>query len=159
MAARGPERGLALIPTAPSVPLAQRTAQYSFIDLYRRGLAYRASAPTIWCPLCRTAIAQAEVDDLQRGAEFLTLAFRLDDRATLSIATTRPELLPACVAIFVHPGDERYRSIIGRSAEVPILGKRVPILSRSPGGPDQGHRRGDVLHLWRRHRRVLVAHP
>jgi valyl-tRNA synthetase len=108
---------------------AQRAAQYSFIDLVRRGLAYRASAPTIWCPLCRTAIAQAEVDVLEREAEFVTLAFRLDDGGTLPIATTRPELLPACVAIFVNPEDRRYRAIIGRSAQVPLLGKDVPILA------------------------------
>ncbi len=119
-------------------PRAQKIAQYSFIDLYRRGLAYRASAPTIWCPLCCTAIAQAEVDDLQREAEFLTLAFCLDNGSTLPIATTRPELLPACVAIFVHPGDERYGNIVGRRAQVPLLGKQVPILADRQVDPAKG---------------------
>ena len=117
---------------------AQRLAQHSFLDLVRRGLAYRASAPTIWCPLCRTAIAQAEVNDLPREAEFLTLAFRLDDGATLPIATTRPELLPACVAIFVHPGDERHRAIVGRTAEVPLVGRQVPILADRQVDPAKG---------------------
>ena len=87
--------------------LSRRTSQFSFIDLYRKGLAYRKEAPTIWCPECRTAIAQAELSDLERESEFITIAFRLENGDTLPIATTRPELLSACVAIFVHPGDPR----------------------------------------------------
>ena len=86
----------------------RRTSQWSFLDLYRKGLAYRQEAPAIWCPECQTAIAQAELNDLERETTFYTLAFTLEDGATLPIATTRPELLPACVAIFVHPDDARY---------------------------------------------------
>ena len=93
--------------------LSRRTSQLSFLDLYRKGLAYRREAPAIWCPECRTAIAQAELNDLERESEFVTLAFHLEDGSTLSIATTRPELLPACVAIFVHPNDIRYQHRIG----------------------------------------------
>ena len=99
-------------------PQAQRTSQWSFIQLYQAGLAYTQSAPTLWCPECQTAIAQAEVDDTTLPTLFSTLAFRLPDGNILPIATTRPELLPACVAIFVHPDDTRYAHLIGTTASI-----------------------------------------
>ena len=89
---------------------ARRISQWSFLDLYRKGLAYRQEAPAIWCPECQTALAQAELNDLDRETTFYTLAFHFADGAILPIATTRPELLPACVAVFVHP---RRRSLQG----------------------------------------------
>jgi valyl-tRNA synthetase len=116
----------------------RRTAQWSFIDLYRKGLAYRQEAPAIWCPECQTAIAQAELNDLERETTFYTLAFTLEDGATLPIATTRPELLPACVAIFVHPDDARYQKLIGQSATTPLFGERVPILADERADPAKG---------------------
>lgn len=117
---------------------ARRIAQLGFIDLYRKGLVYRHEAPTIWCPECRTAIAQAEVNDLDRPSTFYTLAFKLDGGRQLPIATTRPELLPACVAVFVHPDDSRFRSLIGKLAEVPVFGRQVPILADPAADPDKG---------------------
>ncbi len=63
--------------------LSRRTSQQSFLDLYRKGLAYRREAPTIWCPECQTALAQAELNDLERESEFVTLAFRLENGNTL----------------------------------------------------------------------------
>ncbi|MGD8807184.1 MAG: class I tRNA ligase family protein, partial [Chloroflexota bacterium] len=105
----------------------RRLSQRSFLDLYRRGLAYRRQAPAIWCPECQTAIAQAELDDLDRESEYVTLAFTLEDGTSLPIATTRPELLPACVAIFVHPDDHRYAGLIGRTATVPLFNRSVVI--------------------------------
>jgi hypothetical protein len=89
---------------------------------------YRQQAPTLWCPECHTALAQADVDDLARTTEFYTLDFRLPDGKTLPIATTRPELLPACVAIFIHPEDGRFTSLVGKEAIVPFFRQRVPIL-------------------------------
>jgi valyl-tRNA synthetase len=118
--------------------LSRRTSQLSFLDLYRKGLAYRQRAPTIWCPECNTAIAQAELNDLDRESEFITLAFALDDGETLPIATTRPELLPACVAVFVHPDDERYRDLVGRQVRVPLFGQRVPLLHDPAADPAKG---------------------
>jgi valyl-tRNA synthetase len=106
---------------------AQRIAQRSFLELYRRGLIYHRSAPAIWCPECRTSIAQAELNDIERTTEFVTLDFRLEDGAgdrrtvagSLPVATTRPELLPACVAVFVHrrcplpaPGGRTARAVV-----------------------------------------------
>lgn len=116
----------------------RRLSQQSFLDLYRKGLAYRQQAPTIWCPECQTAIAQAELDDLDRDSEFVTLDFRLDDESSLPIATTRPELLPACVAVFVHPKDERFNHLAGRKATVPFFGQTVPILADSDADPEKG---------------------
>jgi len=116
----------------------RRISQYSFLDLYRKGFVYRQKAPTIWCPECQTAIAQSELNDLDRTSEFLTLKFALQDGQALPIATTRPELLPACVAIFVHPSDQRYRQLIGQTASVPLFGQQVPILEDALADPQKG---------------------
>ena len=116
---------------------ARRTSQWSFVDLYKKGRVYRAQAPAIWCPECRTAIAQAELNDLERESVFYTLAFRLPDGATLPIATTRPELLPACVAVFVHPDDARYAGLIGQRVTTP-LGDAAPLLADSRADPAKG---------------------
>lgn len=115
----------------------QRIAQWGFLDLVRKDLAYRKLSPTIWCPECGTAIAQAELNDMERETTFYSLAFGLED-GQLLIATTRPELLPACVAVFVHPADDRYRHLIGREATIPILERRVPILADTGADPAKG---------------------
>ena len=114
------------------------TSQRSFIDLYKAGLVYQREAPTIWCPECETGIAQADVDDLQRESELVTLAFRRANGEPLAIATTRPELLPACVAIFVHPGDERYSGIIGDEVSVPLFDQTVTIRTDPAANPEVG---------------------
>jgi valyl-tRNA synthetase len=125
-------------------PRAQRVSQWSFIQLCQAGRVYTQLAPTLWCPECRTAIAQAEVDDTSLLTQFSTLAFRLPDGDILPIATTRPELLPACVAIFVHPEDTRYTHLIGQSASIasatfadqPLI--EVPILADELANPTKG---------------------
>lgn len=121
--------------------LSRRTSQLSFIELYRKGLAYRQKAPAIWCPECHTAIAQAELNDIERQSEFVTLPFIASDgqdNEVLPVATTRPELLPACVAVFVHPQDERYQRFIGRSVKVPLFGQQVPVLQDADADPAIG---------------------
>lgn len=118
--------------------LSRRTSQWSFLDLYRKGLAYRREAPTIWCPECRMALAQAELNDLERHSEFVTLAFRREDGAALPIATTRPELLPACVAVFVHPGDTRFQNLVGQRVKVPLFRQEVPVLADPAADPEKG---------------------
>jgi valyl-tRNA synthetase len=116
----------------------RRLSQLSFLDLARRNLAYRRRAPVIWCPECHTAIAQADVAELERQSEVVTLKFRLEDGGTLAIATTRPELLPACVAVFVHPHDPRHAALVGRKATVPVFGQQVPILADPEADPEKG---------------------
>ncbi|HEU4323713.1 MAG TPA: valine--tRNA ligase [Roseiflexaceae bacterium] len=118
---------------------ARRTSQWSFLDLYRCGLVYRTQAPNPWCVECQTAIAQAEMDDAERRTTFYTLSFGLDGAdATLPIATTRPELLPACVAVFVHPDDGRFAGLVGQQATTPLFGRRVPILADPAVDPQKG---------------------
>ena len=109
----------------------RRISQASFVDLFQKHLVYRDLAPTIWCPTCQTALAQADLDDLARQKDFYTLAFRLEDGSTLPIATTRPELLAACVAIFIHPEDESHRHLLGKNAIVPLFNQEVPIYEDS----------------------------
>jgi len=149
----------------------RRLCQWSFIDLYQRGLAYRKEAPAIWCPKCQTAIAQAELNDLERESEFVTLKFVINTISStnqqttdLLIATTRPELLPACVAIFVHPEDIRYQHLVGQQATVPIFGQGVPILADPAADPEKGTGAvmcctfGDTTDVtwWRTHQLPLI---
>ncbi len=101
-------------------------------------MVYRKEAPAIWCPECQTAIAQAELNDLDRESTFYTLAFALEDGSVLEIATTRPELLPACVAVFVHPDDARYAGLVGKRARVPYFDQWVPILTDPGADPEKG---------------------
>jgi valyl-tRNA synthetase len=117
-------------------PRVQRISQLSFIDLYQKGREYRKQAPTIWCPDCETAISQVEQEDAHKATRFNDIAFPLletgegpaGEDATLTISTTRPELLPACVSIFVHPDDEATSHLVGGRAEVPLFGQEVPIM-------------------------------
>jgi valyl-tRNA synthetase len=142
----------------------RRISQLSFLDLYQKGLAYRQKSPAIWCPECGTAIAQAELDDLERETTFYTLAFHLQDGTTLPIATTRPELLPACVAVFVHPGDDRFKGLVGRQVRVPLFDQIVPVLADPEADPEKGTGAvmcctfGDVtdVHWWYVHDLPLV---
>ncbi len=117
---------------------ARLTSQQSFVELYKAGRVYRQEAPVIWCPECATAIAQADVDDMERQSELITLAFSRTNGEVLPIATTRPELLPACVSIFVHPGDDRYRDLVGAEVRVPLFGQTVIVRSDSAADPESG---------------------
>lgn len=116
----------------------RRLAQWSFLDLHKKGLAYRQKSPAIWCPECQTAIAQAELNDLERESTFYTLAFTLEDGSTLPIATTRPELLPACVAVFVHPEDGRFTPHFGQLITTPYSHQQVPLLADPAAEPEKG---------------------
>jgi len=116
----------------------RRISQLSFIQLYRKGRVERRNAPALWCPECRTSIAQAELNDLLRPSEYVTLPFNLEDGRLLPIATTRPELLSACVAVFVHPEDGRYRGLVGQQVSVPFYGQRVTVLIDPAADPQKG---------------------
>ncbi|MFC5368208.1 valine--tRNA ligase [Salinirubrum litoreum] len=117
-------------------PRVQRISQLSFIDLYEQGREYRRRAPAIWCPECETAISQVETEDDERDSHFHDIAFDVADSAgdengeneSFTISTTRPELLPACVAVFVHPDDDSNQHLVGEEAVVPLFGHRVPII-------------------------------
>jgi len=104
-----------------------KTSQKSFIELYKMGREYRKEAPTLWCPHCETAISQVETEEMEKEGEFNNILFSVQRDREIVISTTRPELLPACVAIFVHPDDEEHSHLIGKKAEVPLFGQEVPI--------------------------------
>ncbi|MFH1127483.1 MAG: valine--tRNA ligase [archaeon] len=116
----------------------QRTSQLSFVKLYKMGREYQKEAPTIWCPKCQTAIAQVELEDQELDSTFNDIRFRMDDGTDLVIATTRPELLPSCVAVFVHPEDKRYKKYAGKDATIPIFGQKVKILADERADPEKG---------------------
>ncbi len=103
--------------------------QRTFIELWSRGLIYEAERPTLWCPRCKTAIAEAEVEYEEEKTYLNYIRFEVVDREReLIIATTRPELLPACVAVIYHPDDRRYADLRGARARVPLFNSVVPVL-------------------------------
>jgi valyl-tRNA synthetase len=115
----------------------QRISQWSFLDLHKQGRAYRKEAPALWCPLCETAISQVECRDEEKHSTFNDIVFKVDGKE-LVIATTRPEMLPACVAIFAHPTDDRYKKLFGKKAKVPLFDFEVPILADERADPEKG---------------------
>ena len=106
----------------------QTISQTSFIDLYEKGKMKHVDAPTTWCPKCQTAIAQADFENVVLKSHFNDIAFKSPDGDDLIISTTRPELLPACVALFANPEDQRYKDLEGKTAKVPLFDYEVPIL-------------------------------
>lgn len=112
-------------------------SQKSFLELYEMGRAYRKEAPAIWCPKCRTAIAQVELEDKNVDSTFNDIIFKSEGK-DLVVATTRPELLPACVAVFFHPEDVRYKELEGKMALVPLFNFEVPILPDERANPEKG---------------------
>ncbi len=115
----------------------RRISQKSFIDLYNKERVYQKEAPTIWCPACRTAIAQAELEDKELESTFNDIIFKVDNK-NLIISTTRPELLGSCVAVFIHPDDKKNKSWIGKKAKVPLFNNEVQILADKRVNPEKG---------------------
>lgn len=115
----------------------RKISQASFIELYKKGHIYRKDEPALYCTNCRTTVAQAELDDSEKPGTFNSIAFKSDGR-DLVIGTTRPELLPSCVALLYHPDDNRYKSLKGKKATVPIFNYEVPILEDTEVDPQKG---------------------
>ncbi len=120
----------------------QKISQKSFIELYNKKLVYRAEFPTLFCVNCQTPIAQAELEDKEQESVFSTISFALKTKEKgkdkISIATTRPELLCACVAVFVHPNDKRYKNLIGKKVIVPLFNYEVEIIADNSADPEKG---------------------
>ena len=119
---------------------AQLTSQKSFLDLHKKGKVYFSEAPAIWCTECRTAIAQAELETKELPSLFNYLKFYLGDSTTeyVEIATTRPELLAACVCVFVNPDDEKNKHLVGKKVRVPLFDFEVPVLEDEKVAIDKG---------------------
>jgi valyl-tRNA synthetase len=105
----------------------RRTSQRSFLDLLAEGRVYRSDEPVFWDPQLETALAQADLETITRKSRLYDIAFTSAAGEPLVISTTRPELLPACVALYYNPGDERYKHLAGTNAVVPVSGHEVPI--------------------------------
>lgn len=117
----------------------RRIAQRAFLRNVRRGEAYATEAPTMWDVDFQTAVAQAEFEDRPTQAAYYRLAFpRVDGGDPVEIETTRPELLPSCVALVAHPDDDRYRALIGTHVHTPVFEVRVPVLAHHLADPDKG---------------------
>ncbi len=106
----------------------RKYTQISFIRMYEKGLAYKGKHPVNWCPRCETAIAESEIVYEERDVFLNDIKFKGDD-VELVISTTRPELIPACVAIAVNPRDERYAGSVGKKVRLPIFGKTVSVIT------------------------------
>src|SRR3989344_3779397 len=120
-------------------PEAQRVAQTSFVKLVKNKNCYRKEEPTIWCPYHETALAQAEVEDLERTTKLNYINFDIKGQnKKVTIATSRPEFLAACVGIFVHPDDKRYRDLIGKELIVPLFNHSVKIMKDEKVDPNFG---------------------
>jgi valyl-tRNA synthetase len=113
------------------------TAQKMFLHNLARGEAYAQEAPTLWDITFRTAVAQAELEDRERPGAYHRIAFA-GPAGPVFVETTRPELLPACVALVAHPDDERYRSLFGSTVRTPLFGVEVPVVAHRLAEPDKG---------------------
>jgi valyl-tRNA synthetase len=117
----------------------QRASQRAFLRNLQRGQAYASEAPCLWDVTFQTAVAQAELEDRDAHSAFVDLRFGIaGSDASVPVATTRPELLAACVALVVHPDDARYSALVGREAVTPLFGVRVPVHAHRLADPDKG---------------------
>ncbi len=115
----------------------RKISQKSFIELYKKGEIYKEEFPTIWDTEFQTPVAQAELEDRESKTLFTTINFTSQGK-NLPIATTRPEFLAACRAIFIHPKNEKYASFIGKKANVPLFDHEVPIIADESADPQKG---------------------
>jgi len=120
-------------------PEYMKRTQLSFLKMYHEGLIYRGIHPVNWCPRCETAIAFAEVEYHENETYLNYLEFPAEEGEDgVLIATTRPELLSACVAVVVHPEDERYKELAGKRLEVPLFGRSVEVITDAEVDPEFG---------------------
>jgi valyl-tRNA synthetase len=117
---------------------AQEISQRVFLRDLARGDAYQAEGPALWDVTFGTAVAQAETEDRDLSGSFVRLAFTAADGGEVIVATTRPELLPGCVALVAHPDDERYAGLLGSSVTTPLFGVSVPVLAHRLADPVKG---------------------
>ena len=137
--------------------------QYSFLKLHEKGKVFQKDAPTVWDVDFQTAIAQAEIEDRERNSIGVDINFAIEGETPLTVYTTRPELLGACVAVLVHPDDDRYTDRVGKTAITPLFQAPVPVLADEDVEMEKGSgcvmvcTFGDVkdVEWWRRHQLPL----
>ena len=116
----------------------QRVSQVAFLHHLKKGIAYQLEAPTLWDVDFRTAVAQAELEDREQPGAYHRIRFGRPGGGFVEIETTRPELIPACVALVAHPDDERYRPLFGSDVTTPLFGARVPVKAHHLADPEKG---------------------
>ncbi|HSE07917.1 MAG TPA: valine--tRNA ligase [Nocardioidaceae bacterium] len=117
---------------------ARVASQRAFLRNYARGEAYSTDAPTLWDVTFQTAVAQAELEAREYPGAYHRVAFHKPDGSPVHIETTRPELIPAVVALIAHPDDERYQELFGTTVTSPVFGVEIPVLSHDAAEPDKG---------------------
>jgi valyl-tRNA synthetase len=117
---------------------ARAISQRGFLGNLSRDEAYLAEAPALWDVTFRTAVAQAELEDREVSGAYHRIVFQRPGGGEVLVATTRPELLPACVALVAHPADQRYAGLTGTSVRTPLFGVEVPVLAHHLADPAQG---------------------
>ena len=110
----------------------------AFIQLYNEGLIYRGKRLVNWCPRCQSAISDLEVEYEEENGKFYTFRYPLKEGGFLEVSTTRPETILGDTAVAVHPDDERYQHLIGKTALVPILNREIPVIADSYVDPAFG---------------------
>ncbi|WP_066297208.1 valine--tRNA ligase [Arthrobacter luteolus] len=113
-------------------------SQRAFLENLKAGDAYMAEAPTLWDVTFRTAVAQAELEDREQPGAYHRISFHAPDGEKILIETTRPELLPACVALVAHPDDERYQRLFGTTVKSPLFDVEVEVKAHPLAKPDKG---------------------
>ena len=116
---------------------AQKVSQQAFLNNLARGEAYQSMAPTLWDVTFRTAVAQAELEDREQPGAYHRIGFNGPD-GKVFIETTRPELIPACVALVAHPDDERYQPLFGKTVRTPLFDVEVPVVAHRLAQIDKG---------------------
>lgn len=110
-----------------------------FIKLYERGLIYRDYYITNWCPKCHTTISDIEVEHLDQPGHFYHIRYPFKDGSgDVVLATTRPETMLGDVAVAVHPGDERYKDLVGKMLILPLVGREMPVITDEYVDPSFG---------------------
>ena len=116
----------------------RKVSQLAFLKDLEAGNAYMAEAPTMWDVTFRTAVAQAELEDKERDGAYHRISFHRENGEKVWIETTRPELLPSCVALVAHPDDERYQPLFGTKVTSPLFGVEVEVMAHPLAQPDKG---------------------
>ncbi|MGD1997645.1 MAG: class I tRNA ligase family protein, partial [Candidatus Dependentiae bacterium] len=116
----------------------RKLAQENFLDLLEQNKVHRIATPALYCTTCSTSVAQAELDSEDRATLFNTILFKDTAEKTYEIATTRPELLPACVAVFYHPNDSRFTHLQGKTLVTPHYNVEVPCFPDENVDPEKG---------------------
>lgn len=103
--------------------------RHLFVNLFNRGLIYRGERIVNWCPYCKTSISDAEVDYVPKAGNLWYINYKVEGGQFITIATTRPETMLGDTAIAVNPKDERYANLIGKTAILPLLNRKIPIVA------------------------------